>query len=50
MELEIPNPAGLQPEGQKLNQDQSIPAKATPKPEVKITNPLIKARCLAQCR
>ena len=44
MQLEMQPNDGLQPEGQKLNQDQSIPAKATPKPEVTITNPLIKAQ------
>ena len=44
MQLEMQPNDGLQPEGQKQNQDQSIPAKATPKPEVTITNPLIKAQ------
>jgi len=44
MQLEMHPHDGLQPEGQKQNQDQSIPAKAVPKPEVTITNPLIKAQ------
>jgi hypothetical protein len=44
MQLEMHPHDGLQPEGQKRNQDQPIPAKATPKPEVTITNPLIKAQ------
>ena len=42
MELEIPNPNGLPPEGPKHNQtplDQPMP-----KPEIKITNPAIVAQ------
>ncbi|MEI8289768.1 MAG: hypothetical protein WCH99_09865 [Verrucomicrobiota bacterium] len=41
MQLEMQPNDGLQPERQKHNQDQSIPAKATLKPEVTITNPKI---------
>jgi hypothetical protein len=44
MEIEIPNKNGLTPEGLKQNQDQNISAKAVPKPEVKITNPLSQAQ------
>jgi hypothetical protein len=44
MEIEIPNQNGLPPQGLKQNQDQSIPAKAVPKPEVTITNPISKAQ------
>lgn len=44
MEIEIPTPNGLPPQGLKQNQDLNIPAKAVPKPEVTITNPIIKAQ------
>ena len=44
MQLEMQPNDGLQPEGQKQNNDQPLPAKAVPKPEVTITNPLIKAQ------
>jgi len=44
MQLEMQPHDGLQPEGQKQNNDQPLPAKAVPKPEVTITNPLIKAQ------
>ena len=44
MTIETPNPNGLPPEGMKQNHDQSLPAKAVPKPEVKITNPLSQAQ------
>ena len=44
MEIEIPNPNGLPPQGQKQNNDQPLPDKALPKPEVTITNPIVKAQ------
>jgi len=44
MRLEIEPPIGLQPEGQKHNQDQPISGAAIPKPEVKIKHPLTAAQ------
>ena len=44
METPIPNQNGLPPQGLQQNQDQSMPAKAVPKPEVKLTNPLSQAQ------
>ena len=44
MQLEMHPHDGLQPEGQKRNQDQPVPDKALPKPEVTITNPIVKAQ------
>ena len=44
MQLEMQPHDGLQPEGQKQNNDQPLPAKAVPKPEVTITNPLTKSQ------
>jgi len=44
MQLEMHSHDGLQPEGQKRNQDQPVPDKALPKPEVTITNPIVKAQ------
>jgi len=42
MELEIPNPNGLPPEGPKHNQTPL--EQPMPKPEIKITNPAILAQ------
>ena len=44
METPIPNQNGLPPQGLQQNQDQSMPAKAVPKPELKLTNPLSQAQ------
>jgi len=44
MEIEIPNQTGFPPEGVKRNNEQPLPAKAVPKPEVTITNPIVKAQ------